>query len=115
MLSYLNLNLVNLLLKIILKNKCKGVKIIMERLYQIIANKDLSFIVFTNNNKNYKAEWFFKNNFEKNGFITDLSIQQYREVCSFIDLNFTYLVKSYKKKKTIFTNSQSIDYYLKIN
>lgn len=87
----------------------------MERLYQIIANKDLSFLVFTNNDKIYKAEWFFKNNFENNGFITGLSIQQYREVCSYIDLNFTYLVKSYKKKKTIFANSQSIDYYLKIN
>lgn len=88
----------------------------MERLYQIIANKDLAFIVFTRNNeKVYRVEWFFKTNFENNGFIYNLNYTQYKEVCSYIDANFIYLVKTKRSTKTFYTNSQNIDNYLKYN
>lgn len=88
----------------------------MERLYQIIANKDLAFIVFTKNNeKVYRVEWFFKTNFENNGFIYNLNYTQYKEVCSYIDANFIYLVKTKRSTKTFYTNSQNIDNYLKYN
>lgn len=87
----------------------------MDKLYQIISNDDLAFLVLTNINKVYTAEWFFKTNFEKNGFISNLNNSQYKEICSYIDSNFIHLVKSFKKKKTIYTNSQSIDCYFKFN